>query len=225
MLKNSVLFLGREGDSYSLRITKILEENFEHVLIKYGSGHGTALDSVFDDWSGDYIFSFRCHHILTQRQISKAKIGAINFHPGPPEYRGIGCVNWALFDKANEYGSTAHLISPKIDAGRILDVRRFNVSDEDTVKGVLLKAYEENVRQVHDIVEHIARGRTVDALADTCRDQWQGECRTMRELDDLYHISLDIDEELLERIIRATTYNEWAPHITLHGRKFKLVQD
>ena len=51
---------------------------------------------------------------------------AINFHPGPPEYRGVGCVNYAFFDNVKSYGCTAHRINQKIDNGPIIDVKDLN---------------------------------------------------------------------------------------------------
>ena len=45
---------------------------------------------------------------------------AINFHPGPPEFRGIGCANFALLKNSKYYGSTAHVMEAKVDSGPIL---------------------------------------------------------------------------------------------------------
>ena len=45
----------------------------------------------------------------------------LNFHPSTPDYRGMGCINFALLTTKN-YGSTAHLIDEKIDHGKIINV-------------------------------------------------------------------------------------------------------
>ena len=61
-----------------------------------------------------YIICFRSFYILKKNLIEKCKMAPINFHPGPPEYRGIGCVNYALYDNSKFYGCCAHIINKKI---------------------------------------------------------------------------------------------------------------
>ena len=80
------------------------------------------------NWKGDYILSCRNLFILLKELIENAKYAAINFHPAPPEYPGSGCINFALYDEVDEYVVTAHLVNEKIDNGRILQVRRFQVN-------------------------------------------------------------------------------------------------
>ena len=58
-----------------------------------------------------------------------AKIAAINLHPGSPKYRGIGCLNYALYNKEKKFGFTIHLISKKIDCGKILNVKIIRSTD------------------------------------------------------------------------------------------------
>jgi hypothetical protein len=52
--------------------------------------------------------------------IGRAAIAAVNFHPGPPNYRGTGCVNFALYDGADAYGCTSHLLAPEIEKRKTL---------------------------------------------------------------------------------------------------------
>ena len=46
----------------------------------------------------DYLICFRSYLILKKNILSKIKFASINFHPGPPSYRGIGCANFALIN-------------------------------------------------------------------------------------------------------------------------------
>ena len=52
----------------------------------------------------DFIISYRSSMILKNQDISIANIAAINLHPGPPKYRGIGCLNYALYNNEKKYG-------------------------------------------------------------------------------------------------------------------------
>ena len=59
----------------------------------------------------DYIICYRTYDIISEEVIKSAKIGAINFHTGPPQYPGRGSVNHALYNNDTEFGVTTHLIS------------------------------------------------------------------------------------------------------------------
>ena len=97
---------------------------------------GEKLNEKIEKQKFDYIFCFRSFYILKKKDINKTKIAAINFHPGTPEYRGIGCINFAIYNNEKFYGSTAHLIDEKIDNGKILDVRKFQIRKKDNLKFV-----------------------------------------------------------------------------------------
>ena len=65
---------------------------------------------------------------MVGKNLKYKKINSFNFHPGPPEYPGFGCYNFALLDKVSQYGSTVHIINDKFDNGKILNVSKFRVS-------------------------------------------------------------------------------------------------
>ena len=37
--------------------------------------------------------------VLKKTFLDKIKVASINFHPGPPDYRGIGCANFAIINQ------------------------------------------------------------------------------------------------------------------------------
>ena len=77
---------------------------------------------------GTRLLSF-CTSVIVPSSLLKDLPGpAYNFHPGPPEYRGVGCLNYAIFNNENYYGVTAHIINQKIDFGQILKVFRYKIS-------------------------------------------------------------------------------------------------
>ena len=49
--------------------------------------------------SYDYLFCYRSYFIIDNKLLKKIKEKAINFHLSTPEYRGTGCINYALFDE------------------------------------------------------------------------------------------------------------------------------
>jgi methionyl-tRNA formyltransferase len=98
------------NDKYSVKFLKVLKKNFKYVKVICNLKINKKIKA---NLKVDYIFCFRSHFILNKKTISRAKIHAINFHPGPPEYRGIGCVNFSLLNKEKKYGATVHLINEK----------------------------------------------------------------------------------------------------------------
>ena len=46
--------------------------------------------------------------------LKSASSAAINFHPALPNYRGSGSTNWAIYDGAKEFGSTAHIMEKRL---------------------------------------------------------------------------------------------------------------
>jgi methionyl-tRNA formyltransferase len=46
--------------------------------------------------------------------------GAYNFHPGPPAYPGWAPAHFALYERATEFGATAHVMAARVDEGPIV---------------------------------------------------------------------------------------------------------
>ena len=124
-----IFFFGKANDIYSKKISSFLKKKFKRVSIFYSSSYGQKINKKISTWRGDYIICFRSYLILPIKVIKNAKIAAVNFHPGPPKYRGVGCLNYAMYNKERKYGVTAHLISRQIDKGKILMVKRFRIEN------------------------------------------------------------------------------------------------
>ena len=78
------------------------------------------------DLTPDWTVSFLSPWILPEPVLKATKKWAINFHPGPPEYPGTGCTNFALYHREKTYGVTAHIMEPTVDSGKILATGVFN---------------------------------------------------------------------------------------------------
>lgn len=70
--------------------------------------------------SPDLILSFNFPYILKKTVLSIPRY-AVNFHPGDlPRYRGANVLNWAIINGERKIALTAHFMTEKIDAGRII---------------------------------------------------------------------------------------------------------
>lgn len=223
-----VLFFGRSGCDSTKSILDLLQNLGFDVSFVKSSGRSEKLPQDVLNWQGDYILCFRSLFILPKAVIDQANIAAVNFHPAPPEYPGSGCINFALYDNAHEYGVTAHLMNEKVDNGAILEVRRFPVSPSDDLPTVLAQTHSELLALCSDFANEISeKGEALIAekMKASEHEKWNGKARLMKEMEALKTISPDVSEEELKRVIRATYIEGYPPKIELHGFQFYLRKD
>ena len=156
--------------------------------------------------------------------IRNAKICAINFHPGPPEYRGIGCINFALLKKEKKYGATVHLIKRRIDNGKILDVNYFRIRKKDSIDKILNITYKTQVFQLKKIIKKLIYYEyKVGKLF--MKKKWSKKLYLRKNLEQLYNIKPNLSKKKFETILRATNTKNFKPCIYLHGYKFKFADE
>lgn len=222
-----VLFFGKKNCHISQEIVRKLKDMGANVAEVWSSRRKEPLPEFVHQWVGDYIFCFRSYYILKQSLLSRAEIAAINIHPGPPEYPGSGCINFALYDEAKQFGATLHVMNSEVDSGQILKVARFDMTDDESVLSLLKKTHAAARALALSLLPDILTGgqATIDALCKENNEQWQGPARKVKELDALQKISPNITSEALERQIRATYIEGYPPFIELHGHKFIYQPD
>ena len=223
--KLRVLFFGRYDCHYSqkaLKHIRRLDFDVESILSK---NRNEKLPEDIGWWQGDYIICFRSYFLIPKSLLDRAKVAAINFHPGSVEYPGSGCLNWALYNNAEVYGVTAHIMNEKIDNGAIIECRRFPILKQDNVKTLLARAHS----KTYDLILDITTGLAFDGkkyleknLRESKNEKWAGAARKMFEIDKLKIVDPNSTKEELESVIRATYTPSFPPEIHLHGYKFVL---
>jgi methionyl-tRNA formyltransferase len=171
----------------------------------------------------DYIICFRSYYILDLEIINRAKYGAINFHPSPPKYRGVGGINYALYANDKYYGSTAHIIDRKIDNGNIIDVKNFKISKTDNLDSLLNKCHSNMLNQASLIVKQLKRNDVylTNKIKKSIKYRW-GKYRNLKQLNDFYELNKDITKIELKKKIRLTVTRGYKPYINLHNNRFYL---
>ncbi|MDH6604434.1 phosphoribosylglycinamide formyltransferase-1 [Streptomyces sp. SAI-208] len=81
-------------------------------------------------WRGDWIVGFKADYILSAAELRQASAGALNFHPAPPDLRGVGTYGLALEEKRSTYGVTCHHMVERVDFGQIVDTAEFPISEQ-----------------------------------------------------------------------------------------------
>lgn len=213
---NSLLFLGKADDPDCARALEFCQKHFSQVTYCLGKW-GDPLPENIRKWEGDYIISYLSRWVIPEELLDRAKIAAINFHPASPEYPGIGCNNFALYEDAKEYGVTCHHMARKVDTGRIIAVKRFPVHPKDDVDSLLKRTYENQIELFFEIVGLMAEGKELPVSAET----WTRPPFSRKQFNELFKITPDMREEEVKRRIRAISYGPWQPYVEIHGYRFE----
>lgn len=216
----SILFLGKKDDAHCARALNFCINNFADVTECLGAW-GEPLPERARNWTGEYIISYLSRWVVPAALINRATCAAINFHPATPDYPGIGCNNFALYDNASEYGATCHHMAPQVDTGNIIAVTRFPVFPTDTVGSILERTYDHQITLFYEIMGQILQAKPLPVSEET----WTRKPFSRNEFNTLCTITPDMDEAELKRRIRATSFGPWQPYIILHGRKFMLTPE
>lgn len=214
----SVLFLGKKNDPYVERALRFCRCNFTDVIAFLGEW-GDPLPEDIGFWYGDYIISYLSRWIVPEYLIEKARIAAINFHPAPPEYPGIGCNNFALYEGAESYGVTCHHMASRVDTGRIISTKRFPIFSSDNVASLLLRTYEYQLVLFYEIVGHVLSSNEPLPTSD---EDWSRKPFTRKEFNELCRIRPEMSQEEIRKRAKATTFGDWAPTMEVNGFVFKL---
>lgn len=220
--KYKLLFFGKKNDTFSKKIILFLNQKFDLIYF-LSSSPNENFDIKLEKINNiDFIFCFRSYYLLKKNILSKVKYQSINFHPGPPEYRGIGCVNFAILNDSKFYGLTAHLIDQEIDHGKIINVRRLKIKKNDTIQELLNKTYKLQILQIKKIVNHLLKKKcNIDELInENKKEKWSKKLYTRSDLNKLYVIKKNISKKNLKLRLRATITDKFKPHVVLHKKKF-----
>lgn len=216
----NVLFLRKKDNVYAQRAEDFVRAHFKDPLIFSGSRKDRLPQEVLS-WKGDLMVSFISSWIYPQTLLKNARLAAINFHPGSPEYPGTGCTNFAFYNGEKEYGITCHHMQSTVDSGAIIRVKRFPVQEMDTVYSVTQKCYQLIEESFYEIMKDLLEGKPLPVT----NERWKRKPFTRKQLDELCTITPDMTEEEINRRIKATTYKTpWA--FTRIGKHiFKLQAD
>ena len=194
----AILFLGKADDVHTGKAAEFCRRNFSEVEVHVGKW-GEPLPEPARAWTGDCIISYLARWVVPRDLLQRAAT-AINFHPGPPEYPGYGCNNFAIYDEVSEYGVTCHHMAPRVDTGAIIAVKRFPVSTSDDAGTLLARAYDYQLALFFDIVGRIIRGEPLPVSSE----RWAREPFTRRQFSELGQVTPDMSEYEIARRRRAT---------------------
>lgn len=169
------------------------------------------------------LIAFSTGIIVPARLLALCDRGAINFHPGPPEYPGNQIAAFAAYDGATEFGATAHFMAPEVDSGPIISVRREAMPPGGTRTDYALTGYKNLVFLFNDLEIKLSN---LDYALNPNGEVWSGHVWKLSDLDRMRILPRDIDPIELARRLRAFEDSEpGSLHVDLFGFRFRICPD
>jgi hypothetical protein len=174
------LLLVSDGSHWSKLAYDFIQNRFADVeWVAWDYGQHPEPD--FTDWPGaDLLLSFNSDFILSESMLNRVQELAVNFHPSIPEYRGIGGCRYAIDEGRSHFGATCHFITPKLDAGPIIAVDRFEIISRESEASLGERTAAVALTQLQRIVTMIHGG--IKLHADH-KEQWGSQLYTRLGLE------------------------------------------
>lgn len=216
----SILLITKADNAYCEAVKEFVLLNFPTATV-ISAKRGESFPNL-ENWEGEYIISYLCPWVIPGWLLKRAKKASINFHPGPPEYPGIGCTNFALYNDEKVYGVTCHHMASKVDSGPIIAVKRFPILSTDTVYSLTQRAYAYLAVLFYEIVFMIINGEPLPQSSE----RWARRPYKRSELEALCQLTPEMSAEEIQKRVRATTFPGMpGAYIILGGLKFRYVAD
>ena len=217
----NICFLTKKEKPGVEEAINIIEKITSNIDV-YDGSLSNLFPSAIIEKQYDLLISYISPWIVPKAVLEKTKRWNINFHPGPPDYPGIGCFNFAIYNSAKQFGATAHIMDTTVDAGRIVGVNRFGMTKKETVETLSKKTYKALLVLFKDVIKHVITNNSLPK----CDEKWTKAAYKRSELEQLATIDLNMDKAGIDKRIRATDYQgKPAPFIELGGYRFEYNPD
>jgi phosphoribosylglycinamide formyltransferase-1 len=179
MRKVRQVLFSSDSSTWSRHAFHFLDGIFD-LVDWYPWDHGTPHTRSFDGWAGcDLLLSFKADLIIPDRMLSRVRGHAVNIHPSVPEYRGIGGYRYTLDDGREEFGSTCHFLTRRVDAGPIIEVSRFRTCPGETEESLRDRTAAVALEQLYRVATAVSEGRE---LVPDDRERWGERLYTRADL-------------------------------------------
>lgn len=211
MFNNSIVFLTAFNDEQCIPALNFLgKENCTVVRDLPG------LQSA----KGNILVSFGSSIIVPADILAKFSGGAYNIHAASPDYPGRDPHHWAVYEEANNYGATAHIMTNKVDDGPIVDLELFDVCPNTRPEELLKRANEAAFTILSRIGPKLVQGEKLQPISGA---QWGKNKRSRADFREMCNITPQLSLEEFEKRFNAFDggkYNNL--YIELHGKIFRI---
>lgn len=213
----NILFFGQKGHW----ATNKCLDYFAIMQCRVDSYLGMWGDALPEDlgWiEHDLIVSFLSPWIIPEFQLCRARIGAINFHPGIPEYPGLGGVSFSIYEGKTQFGVTCHHMEKKPFGGGIVAVKRFPIFPDDSAETLTNRCHHYMLAMFIDIVGFAVS----ESRIEVSDENWARVQYTRSQVDGLRCIDPSMSPEEARRRVWATSESALpGAYINVGGFRFE----
>jgi methionyl-tRNA formyltransferase len=204
-----ILFLTRET-WYSNIMANYILKNFPNSKIV-----NKPIKKI--DKKYDYIIATGYQKIISNQILSKAKIKALNIHPGSIYNPGAGCYSYPIFNKEKFSGVTCHELSAKPDTGTVLIEKRFILYSNDDFTSLQGRTLVTVLQIFYEIMDIIIQKKKFPIS----KNQWKRKPRYQKNyINDLLNINLKRDtKNIIQLKIRSANPSYPGPYVDIDGVK------
>jgi methionyl-tRNA formyltransferase len=138
--------------------------------------------------------------IVPANVLDRLGYGAYNFHPGPPSYPGWAPAHFALYQRATEFGATAHVMTIRVDEGPIVGVEMFSIPPGASAASLEGMAYARLSYLFWSLAKSLA---TCSERLPQMPLRWSGKKTTRHDYATLCDIPRDIARDELDHRIEV----------------------
>ena len=213
-----IALLLKDKKKHNLKIIDFLRRKKVYLDVFIGNKKD-KIPSKLKQKRYDIIISYLSPWIINKDILKKTNLYNINFHPGPPEYPGTGCYNFALFNNVKLYGVTAHLMNEKVDTGKIIKVKRFKVNKKMKLDELINKSYSTMFLLFVKVMKDFFKTSRFKFTKET----WKRKPYTRNDLEKLCILKLIDKPNLVLRKIKSTYYKGCpGPYYLIGKNKFEF---
>jgi len=222
----SLFFLLEQSEKLNLEVVAVFEnsssplsnkdQSLQLLADKFNIPHFSEKSHLLELEDVDFIFSVQYNQILTAEEIAVAKSLAVNLHMAPlPEYRGCNQFSFALIDKAEEFGTTLHVLEPDTDAGSIIFEKRFKIRENEFVTDLYNRTLGFSLQLFQEKLEPILNRNFQLTPQPELFDERGTSFHFRKEIEQLKRIDASWPLEKQKRYFRATFFPAFDPPVLI----------
>jgi methionyl-tRNA formyltransferase len=158
---------------------------------------------------GTRLVSFCSPVIVPKPYLDAIDCGCYNFHPGPPGYPGRYPSGFALYEGAEQFGATVHVMAERVDEGPINAAEWFPVPSNCELETLDTLAFETLVKLFKTLAKRLATDASPLPIK---RIGWSGTKRSKADCEALCTLDECMTPEDIAKRTRAC-----GPHLTKAG--------
>lgn len=180
------------------------------------------VESLCGDGGVDFLLNFLSPVIIPARLLRNIRRAAVNFHPAPPQWPGVGSASYALYEEDETFGVTAHVMTEQIDAGPILRSTRFPIVPDDTCETLFARALNFSLFLFYDLAAELASSGEARPNGQT----WARPAIRRADFERWMHVAAWDAPDEIRRKVRALRHSQFpGPFVELAGMRFAVLPE